>query len=134
MIGYPIHDDAARVLEQLGGHANDFAARLLTPKVASNADLIITMTEAHRDKVLKIAPHLLKRTFLLSEASLLSLRDAERMSDPAALRPQLAAHERPDVPDPIGQSPEVFAEVGSQIAELLPPIVELCRRSAAASE
>ena len=31
----------------------------------------------------------------------------------------------------IGQDAEVFSMVGSQIAELLPPILELCRRSSA---
>lgn len=33
----------------------------------------------------------------------------------------------PDIPDPIGQSPDVFAAVGQQIADLLPPVLELCR-------
>jgi protein-tyrosine phosphatase len=41
----------------------------------------------------------------------------------------LAAYELSDIADPIGQSGEFFATVGSQIADLLPPILELCRRS-----
>jgi protein-tyrosine phosphatase len=41
----------------------------------------------------------------------------------------LAAQELSEIPDPIGQSSEFFATVGSQIADLLPPILELCRRS-----
>jgi len=45
------------------------------------------------------------------------------------LRPRLGTTDRPDIPDPIGQSPEVFAAVGTQIADLLPPIMELCRRT-----
>jgi hypothetical protein len=36
----------------------------------------------------------------------------------------------PDIPDPIGQSPAVFATVGSQIDALLRPILVLCKRSA----
>ena len=55
--------------------------------------------------------------------------ELRRVADLAALRPHLAAHEQSDIPDPLGQSKEFFAMVGSQIADLLPPILELCRRS-----
>ena len=130
MIGHPIHPDAARVLEEVGGDTSNFAARQLTPKIAADADLILTMTRAHRDGVLELAPHKLHRTFTLDEAARLgSLDDARTVADLAALRPRLTAHELVDIPDPIGQPPEFFSMVGSQIAGLLPPILELCRRT-----
>ena len=130
VIGHPVHRDAAVVLDSLGGDASGFAARQLTAKIASTADLIIAMTTAHRDIVLETAPRQLRRTFTLSEASrLASMDDAETLEDLAGLRPRLSTKDKPDVPDPIGQSPEVFASVGAQIAELLPPIMELCRRT-----
>jgi protein-tyrosine phosphatase len=92
------------------------------------------MTKAHRDAVLELSPHQLQRTFTLSEAALLaSGRDARTVADLAALRPQVAAQELVDLPDPIGQRPEVFSMVGSQIADLLPPILELCRRCSASA-
>ena len=129
MIAHPIHHDAAVVLEKLGGDASDFAARQLTSRIASDADLVLTMTRAHRDMVLETAPHRLHRTFTLTEAAqLASLHDARTVADLATLRPQLAAHDLTDIPDPIGQGTEFFATVGSQIADLLPPILELCRR------
>ena len=40
----------------------------------------------------------------------------------------LSSSEVFDVPDPIGQSPEVFDRVGLQIAELVRPVVEFCLR------
>ena len=130
VIGHPIHPDAAIVLEELGGDASDFAARQLKSKIASNADLIITMTSAHRDTVLETAPRQLKRTFTLTEAARLASMDgADTLADLAALRPRLTAKDIADIPDPIGQSPEVFAAIGAQIAKLLPPILELCRRT-----
>jgi protein-tyrosine phosphatase len=130
VIGHPIHRDAAVVLSHLGGDASGFAARQFKPKIASAADLIITMTSAHRDIVLEIAPRQLQRTFTLTEASrLASMEGAGNLADLAALRPHLGANDRSDIPDPIGQSPEVFAAIGAQIAELLPPLLELCRRS-----
>lgn len=128
VIGHPIHPDAAIVLEELGGNTSNFAARQLTPKIASAADLVLTMTRAHRDAVLELAPHRLHRTFTLSEASRLATEHgAKEIADLAALRPQLAGRDLADIPDPIGQTAEVFAAVGARIAELLPPILELCR-------
>lgn len=88
------------------------------------------MTRAHRDKVLELAPRLLRRTYTLTEAALLAADvDAQHVEDLAGLRPRLDREESPDVPDPIGQDAEVFAAVGAQIAGLLPPILELCKRS-----
>ena len=114
----------------MGGKATHFAARQLTPRIASNADLVLTMTRAHRDAVLELAPHRLHRTFTLSEAAgLVSDYGATNVADLAALRPNLAASELTDILDPIGQSAEIFATVGSQIADLLPSILELCQRS-----
>jgi protein-tyrosine phosphatase len=128
VIAHPIHHDAALVLETLGGDASDFAARQLNPRIASDADLVLTMTRAHRDAVLELAPHRLHRTFTLSEAArLATVHNARSVADLAALRPHLAAHELTDIADPIGQGAEHFAMVGSQIADLLPPILELCR-------
>ncbi|MGX9789837.1 arsenate reductase/protein-tyrosine-phosphatase family protein [Mycobacterium sp. MMS18-G62] len=127
---HPIHPDAALVLEKLGGDVSDFAARQLTSRIASAADLVLTMTRAHRDTVLELAPRQLHRTFTLSEAArLASDCDTRNIADLAAQRSQVARHELSDVPDPIGQGADFFTTVGSQIAELLPPILELCRRS-----
>lgn len=128
VIGHPIHPEAAPVLEQLGGDPSNFAARQLTAKIASAADLILTMTRAHRDAVLELAPQRLHRTFTLAEASrLISEHGARTVPDLAAQRSLLTADETLDIPDPIGQSSEFFAEIGSHIAHLLPPVFEVCQ-------
>ena len=131
VVGHPIQVDAARILEKLDADTSDFAARRLTPTIVSKADLVLTMTREHRDIVLETAPRQLQRTFTLIEAAQLTSQfAAQTISDLGALRPRLAANEPSDIPDPIGQSPEFFAMVGDQIADLLPPILDLCRRSA----
>ena len=128
VIGHPVHPDAECVLRTLGGDASNFAAKQLTPKIASGADLILTMTRAHRDSVLELAPNTLKRTFSLAEAAhLVRTQGAQTIADLANLRHKLVTSEVPDIVDPIGQSPDVFAAVGQQIADLLPPVLELCR-------
>lgn len=129
VIGHPIHHDAARVLEELGGDVSNFAARQLSPRIASDADLVLTMTKAHRDTVLELAPRQLHRTFTLAEAArLASDYNAESVQDLAALRAQV--HDVPDIPDPIGRDPEFFAAIGTQIAGALSPILHLCWRAA----
>lgn len=128
VIGHPIHPDAEQVLRSLEGDPAGFVARQLTAKIASGADLILTMTRAHRDTVLELAPRQLNRTFSLTEAFQLATGfNTREIVDFANFRSQLSAPQTPDIPDPISQSPEVFASVGAQIAELLPPILELCR-------
>jgi protein-tyrosine phosphatase len=88
------------------------------------------MARSHLDAVLALAPHQLHRTFTLREAArLASDRNAENVADLAALRPLVAADEPSDVPDPIGESAEFFSMVGTQIANLLPPLLEVCKRS-----
>lgn len=129
VIGHPVHPDAARVLESLGGDPAGFAARQLTAKIAADADLVLAMTKAHRDAVLELAPRQLHRTFTLTEAAeLVSQFDPADVKELATLRPRLRADQSPDVPDPIGQDQGVFENVGSQIAELVRPVVEFCRR------
>ena len=117
------------MLSGLGGDTSNFAARQLTPRLAGEADLILTMTRAHRDSVLELAPRHLKRTFTVSEAArLVSHHGARDVDDLAALRPQLSPGDRTDIADPIGQDSDVFTAVGARIAELLPPILEICKR------
>jgi len=129
VIGQPINHHAALVLGELGGEVTNFAARQLTSRIASDADLVLTMTKAHRDTVLGLAPRQLPRTFTLSEAARLASEcGARSVADLAQLRPQLAARDLPDVPDPIGQDRNFFSMVGAQIADLLPPILALCQR------
>ncbi|MDW5612046.1 protein-tyrosine-phosphatase [Mycolicibacterium sp. D5.8-2] len=130
LVGHPIHHNAVAVLEGLGGSGTGFAARQLTPRIASSADLVLAMTREHRDVVLERAPHKLGQTFTIVEAARLAAEfGAENFTDLADLRSRLTATDSFDVPDPIGQAPEVFAMVGQRIADLLQPILELCRRS-----
>ena len=76
MIGHPVQPSAARVLMRLGGDPSDFAARQITPRLVGGADLVLTMTRAHRDDVLGLVPQGLHRTFTLIEACLLYTSDA----------------------------------------------------------
>lgn len=133
MIGHPMHETAAAVLKELGGDPSGFSAQQLTPKVTSRADLVLTMTTEHRDRVLELIPRLLHKTFTLPEAARLTEKFCpDDISNLAKLRPHLDPTASLDIADPIGQSLHFFRTVGSQIADLLPPVLELCRRSVSA--
>ncbi|WBP97162.1 low molecular weight phosphatase family protein [Mycolicibacterium neoaurum] len=128
VIGHPIHTEAKRVLLRLGGDGEEFAARQLNARLAASADLILTMTRAHRNTVLEVAPQCLKRTYTVVEAArLVTELNARSVADLANLRPHLSTNDVADIADPIGQQPEVFAEIGDEIAAALRPLLELCR-------
>lgn len=130
VIGHAMQSESAHVLQSLGGDPSGFVARQLTPPIAASADLVIAMTAAHRTSVLELAPRQLRRAFTLSEAALLAADyNPPTVSDLATFRPHLADRLVEDIPDPIGRDSQCFAEVGTLIARLLPPIIELCQRS-----
>lgn len=127
VIGSPIHPQAAAIIEEFGGDTTGFAARQINPRIASAADLILTMTREQRGAVLEVAPRQLRRTFTLAEAAELATRcGARNMTDLAALRSHVPPTSDIDIDDPIGQSPDFFSAVGARIAQLLPPVLQLC--------
>lgn len=128
VIGHPVHELAADVLTRLGGDPTGFTARQLTPPIASDADLVLTMTTVQRRAVLELAPRQFRRTFTLGEAALLaSTYGARSVADLATLRPRLPEHHPVEVADPIGLDLDAFEAVSQQIAALLPPVLTLCR-------
>ncbi len=68
VVGYGMEPTAAEVLRTLGGDPKGFRARQLSPANVDDADLILTMTTRHRDKVLAASPRAMRRTFTLLEA------------------------------------------------------------------
>lgn len=90
---------------------------------------MLTMTAAHRDAVLERAPALLHRTFTMSEAARLATDvRATTVRDLSDLRAHIPRRELADIEDPIGKDVGVYERIGTRIAQLLPPILDLCRR------
>lgn len=129
VVSSPMHSEAALVLNRLGAEPLNFRARQLKSRIVLDADLVLVMTRAHRESVLELAPHRMSRTFLLTEAAALAVKpEVFSIDDLSNFRSQLSPADLSDIQDPIGRSSEVFANVGSQISALLPPILELCWR------
>ncbi len=69
VVGSPISDEMARLLDQAGARVDGFAARNLTADIVEGASLILTATAAHRAAVTKLSPAALGRAFTLLEFS-----------------------------------------------------------------
>ncbi|WP_149361182.1 arsenate reductase/protein-tyrosine-phosphatase family protein [Lolliginicoccus suaedae] len=118
LVGYPMDPDAAEALAALGGTSDGFAARALTTTDARNADLILVMERAHRDRVLATAPAATLRTFTLSEAALIasqvSVRTIRELAIARTRVPQ--AVDAPDILDPFRQGPATHRRIAEEIA------------------
>jgi protein-tyrosine phosphatase len=120
-----------------------FSARQLSTSIVRGADLVITMTSAHRRETVTLVPAAVQRTFVLGEmAHMLGLVDADEVSaiaGPGAsaaerLRATVAVakrHRTPgvdpaeDIVDPYGRSKSVYADSFAQIQTALAPLVRL---------
>ncbi|EOM75959.1 low molecular weight phosphatase family protein [Rhodococcus rhodnii] len=129
VIGSAMEPTAADVLTRLGGDPSGFTARMFTPALARDADLVLTMTERQRDRVLAEAPRAMRRTFTFVEAArLVAATGASDVATLAAARTTHRATASPeDVQDPMGREPAVFERVGAELADLTTRILPLLR-------
>ncbi|OZD01809.1 low molecular weight phosphatase family protein [Rhodococcus sp. 06-235-1A] len=125
LTGHGMDPTAALVLTQLGGDPDGFVARRLTPVIAADADLVLTMTAAHRDAVLAISPRQMRRTFTLLEAS--GLAAASGAHSVASLADARAVHhvDTLDIGDPYRREQSEYEHAGELIAEALPTVLRL---------
>ncbi len=125
LTGHAMDQTAAMMLTQLGGEPEGFVARRITPRIAADADIVLTMTARHRDAVLTVAPRKLRSTFTLLEAR--SLIEASGATTVAAVADARTRHSVDvlDIEDPYRQSQDVYEKIGQQIADALPPILRL---------
>ncbi|MHA7191228.1 arsenate reductase/protein-tyrosine-phosphatase family protein [Arthrobacter sp. MDT2-16] len=76
LVGEPIDPRVAGYIRLLGGTAENFSAKQLTPEVLARQDLVLALTRDHRKKVVEMAPAMLRKTFTLLEyARLISTAD-----------------------------------------------------------
>jgi protein-tyrosine phosphatase len=118
VVGHPMSEPMAALVEAAGASAAGFAARRLTAALLSEADLVITATREHRAAVVELAPALVRRTYTLLElARLLTAAPPEGTTTTERLRsvPATAALARTrvrpgddDVVDPIGRPVSVY--------------------------
>jgi protein-tyrosine phosphatase len=137
--GRPMAADSASAVSRYGVHADDFRSRLFVPRMAEEADLVLTMTREQRRRVLSATPRGLRRTFTLREAADL-LHRVDLSGRPGTAWDDRAAHlavcldaaraiDRAavddDIVDPIGQPASVHRAVAEAIATALRPLIDV---------
>ncbi|MFY9176568.1 MAG: low molecular weight protein arginine phosphatase [Caldicoprobacterales bacterium] len=100
--------NAIRAMEELGIDLAFHSATQLTAELISEADLILTMTQRHRDMVLIMNPGARDKVYTLIEYA----HDGQQ--DQAGL----------DIEDPFGGSVEVYRKCAAQIKRALDILIE----------
>lgn len=95
--GAPAAENAVKVLESMGIDLKGHTASLLTPEDVEEADLVLTMTGAHRRQVRSMAPGCEDKIFTLAEYA--------RMGA--------------DIPDPFGAPEDTYRQCASEIQGLV---------------
>lgn len=60
-------EQAIAVLEEMGINLREHKATLLTPDLVKEADLVLTMTGAHKEQVKRLIPEAKEKVFTLAE-------------------------------------------------------------------
>ena len=101
--GLPASSGAIAALRDHGLDISGHRARRLTPSMIQGADLLVAMTNGHRDAVLALAPESEGKVFLLKSFGIA----------------QCAA----DIYDPVGEALDVYRRVRDEIDAALPDLI-----------
>jgi protein-tyrosine-phosphatase len=101
--GWPVSDHSVEVLREKGIDISGLTSKTLTPQLIEDADLLVTMTEGHRQAVLAVAPESKGKVFLLKSFGVA----------------KCAA----DIDDPVGGTLEVYRRVRDEIEAALPDLI-----------
>jgi protein-tyrosine phosphatase len=138
LVGHAISDPMAALLLDSGIEPNSFEARRLSEHMLKEANLVLTMTRAHRGLVVELWPPAVRRAFTLREfARLLSSVDPAALPagpPPERLRAaiplaaagrgrQRMSPEEDDVVDPFRLSNAVYADSFAQITSAVEAVV-----------
>jgi RpiB/LacA/LacB family sugar-phosphate isomerase len=116
--GWPASEEALLVLQERGMDARAHQSQPVSRALLERADLIVTMTERHRQEVIRMAPACAPRVRLMTSFNASGLAR--------------------DIPDPIGLSLDVYRHtrdvLDSAIADIILHIVDETRSHPAATE
>ncbi|MHA7282228.1 arsenate reductase/protein-tyrosine-phosphatase family protein [Arthrobacter sp. TMS2-4] len=135
LVGNPVDPQVAGFVRIFGADSQNFAARQLDSSILDGKDLVLTLTRAHRGRVIEMNPSLLRKTFTLREFSrLLSPLDGDpsltgpdrwrsilpRVIRARTVHPADPSHD--DVVDPYRRPDAVYQQM---VRELVPAVKAL---------
>jgi len=101
--GDPASANARAVMRERGLDLDGHRARRVDRQVIEDADLILTMTSRHKDRLVRLVPRAIEKTFTLRE---------------------FASGEKLDVSDPFGQSVESYRKTAEELANEIARLVQ----------
>lgn len=131
--GRPMAERVRHELARLGGVADGFSSRPLTPELVAEADLVLAAASEHRAEAVAMHPPAAARAFTIAEFGALAQavppenvvchRDPVRragalLAQVRALR-GLVRVDQPDIADPYGGSRRAYRAAARRIAESL---------------
>lgn len=150
MLGDPMHATLQQIAQEMGIRGTGrHRAHALTPRLVSQADLLLGMERDHRSAAAKLQPSAARRSFTLKEFAhvasyindgqlqtlLLQREDSSVAAIDAVMRmrgvvPRLAPDRLYDLQDPYGRSSQVFARSALQIEQAVDRIASFFDRAA----
>ena len=79
--GLPASEESVEVMREMGYDISEHVSRRITPEEIKKADLILTMTQSHKDILLAAVPEAMGKIFTLCEYA----KIGGEISDPYAL-------------------------------------------------
>jgi len=101
--GWPASENAVEAMREKKIDISGLTSTTLTPELIEAADLLITMTEGHRQAVLAAVPESDGKVFLLKSFGI--------------------AQSAADIFDPVGQTLDVYRQVRDEIDAALPDLI-----------
>ncbi|HEX6246546.1 MAG TPA: hypothetical protein VFZ64_01630 [Nocardioidaceae bacterium] len=126
-VDHPMYEHMAAELERRGVDPSGFRSRRLTPAIIDEADLVLTMTAAHRGFVLQERPGAVTKTFTVGQLARALDEVPREVSGLEAVaagrRLRATADAEDDVADPYGRGPEAAALAADRLDTLLDRIL-----------
>ncbi|MBI9021465.1 MAG: low molecular weight protein arginine phosphatase [Verrucomicrobia bacterium] len=101
--GWPASENAIAAMRELGVDISGLKSKTLTPELIEKADLLITMTQGHRNAILQVSPESEGKVFLLNSFGIA----------------KCAA----DIYDPVGEALDIYRRVRDEIDAALPDLI-----------
>ncbi len=101
--GWPASENAIEAMHELGIDISGLTSQTLTPKLIEEADLLITMTQGHRNAILQGSPESEGKVFLLKSFGI--------------------AQSSADIYDPVGEALGIYRRVRDEIDAALPDLI-----------
>jgi len=67
LVGWPIADHTAALIDRMGGDSRGHSARTLTPDDLTSPSLVLTATRAQRSRLVQMLPRVVQHTFTIRQ-------------------------------------------------------------------